>query len=201
MNYKEIIEYRESLNHRVILGGKLTAEEKEWLILNPTFNPLYDEEIYQKDIIQLIPKQQYSIVITLEHTSVKVSEMFPLIFGITKKDSILFDEDYEVRDINGTVTKAPVRMLGLLNFSKNPLQRLTYRCGSGKLGIEYGCEYYDPKTKLHKRESSKCHFGYAMKKEIVSDNVIRYNCKHPLAERHCFDSLIFTIEWEIDTKE
>ena len=45
MNYKESIEYRESLNHKVILGGKLTDEEKEWFVLNPTFNPLYDEEI------------------------------------------------------------------------------------------------------------------------------------------------------------
>ena len=174
----------------------MTDEEKEWFVLNPTFNPLYDEEIYQKDIIQLIPNQQYSIIITLECARAQVGEMFPLIIGITKKDSILFDEDYEVRDINGNAKKSPVRMLGLLNLSNNPLQRLTYRCGSGKIGIEYGCEYYDPRMKLHKRESSKCHFGYAMKKEIISENKVRYNCKHPLSDRYDFESLIFTVEWE-----
>ena len=197
MNFKENIEYRESLNRKVILGGKLNAEEKEWLIINPTFNPLYDKEIHQRDIIQLIPNQQYFIVITLEHTSVQADEMFPQFFGITKKDSILFDEHYEVRDINDTVKKAPVRILGLFNLCENPRQCFVYQCGSGKFGIGYGCEYYDTKMKLHKRESSKCHFGYAMKKEIISESKVRYNCKHPLAEQHDFASLIFTVEWEI----
>ena len=173
----------------------MTDEEKDWFVLNPTFNPLYDKEIYQKDIIKLIPSQQYSIIITLEHTSVRAGEMFPLIFGITKKDSILFDEDYVVRDNNGKIKKNPVRMLGLLNLSDKPLQSLIYKCGSGKIGIEYGCEYYDPKMNLYKRESSKCHFGYAMKKESVSENKVRYNCKHPLSDRYDFGSLIFTVEW------
>lgn len=201
VNFKENIEYRELLNHKVILGEKLTTEEKEWFILNPTFNPLYDNEIYQKDIIQLTPNQQYSIIITLEHTSAQADEVFPIISGITKKDSILFDEHYDVRDINGNVKKAPVRILGLLNLLKNPLQHLIYRCGSGKFDIGYGCEYYDPKMRLHKRESSKCNFGYAMKKEIISENKVRYSCKHPLDDRYDFSGLVFTVEWEISAND
>ncbi len=201
VNFKENIKYRESLNHRVILGEKLTAEEKEWFILNPTFNPLYDNEIYQKDIIQLVPNQQYSIIITLEHTGAQADEMFPIISGVTKKDCILFDEHYEVREVNDNVKKGPVRILWLMDLLKNPLQSHIYMCGSGKLDIKYGCEYYDPKVRLHKRESSICNFGYAMKKEIISENKVRYSCKHALDDRNDFSGLIFTVEWKISAND
>lgn len=196
MNFKENIKYYEMLNHKVIIGEKLTAKEKEWFSLNPMFNPLYDEEAYQKDVIELIPNQQYSISITLENTCFQsAAEMYPVICGITKKDGIILDEQYEVTDINGNIKKGPVRMLALLNIREYSKQSLVYKCESGRLGVKYGCEYFDPKMKLYRRESSECHYGYAMKKEIISNSMIRYTCKHPLAEKYDFLGFSFVIEY------
>ena len=184
------------LNHKAIIGEKLTAEEKAWFSLNPTFNPLYDEEIYQKDIIQLIPNQQYLISIILENTCFQSEEMYPVIYGITKKDSLILNEQYEVTDINGNIKKGSVRMLALLNTYEYSKQSLVYKCESGRFGVKYGCEYFDPKMKLYRREGSECHYGYAMKKEIISKRAVRYSCKHPLAEQHDFSGLSFIIEWK-----
>lgn len=191
MNHIEIIQQHVALTQKVLSGKKLTKDEKDWFATNPTFNEKYENPIYQKDVLSLSQNTSYNIKVTLEHIDDNV-DMIP-IFSIVLGKGKIHLESLVLE--GGSNNSSCVKSLGLFISKEQPTVSFVFETKNGYMRIEYQCEYYDPKMKLHKRETSVLNFGYGMKKEVVSENKIIYKCKHPLAEYGDFSSLVFSVEW------
>ena len=205
MDFIENIEYRQELNKKVAAGKKLTPSEKEWCKTNPVYNGKYTEPCYQRDIIQLSPNSSYNIKVTLEYSpndniffeivdvcSPNPEVTIPTIgipWGRGEIKAHIIDQNPEEK------TSKKVKFLGVLISKLRPTSSFVLNSEHGYMSIEYKHQYFKEKMKLYTRESSVLNFAYGMKKELVSDNKVRYTCKNPLADHGVFDDLIFSVEW------
>ena len=193
MNYKENIAYRQLLNQKVCNGYRCTKEEKLWFQVNPMYNPRYDEPRYQRDLIQLKPKQLYQIKVKIELLNHDLMRMIPLIGVAAGKGEIvtvnpLFDIDEKQTE------KYSTKLLGVLIDNDRPESQFTVKSQLGLVSVAYQCDYFDPYMKLEKRECSDgVNRLFAMNRKDISSNQVLYECKSPLKED--FDALVFSIEW------
>ena len=191
-HYIEEIAYEKKLYQKAIKGEKITSDERKWLLTHSSYNMEYGIIAYKTAIEQLETNTLYSIKIKVESISYK-DRICPTI-AVPVKSGWLFT-DFDVYNYDGKLNPSrKVRML-CVDFNESSEFIVDYRSSSGLLAVTYECDYYDEKMKLHKREASDgANLGFAMRKEIIDDNSVRYFCKSPLKDS--FDALVFTIEWK-----
>lgn len=165
-----------ALREKIISQKEITKDDRFWCQTNPAYNPKYTEPVYMADIISFLPNALYNVRVNVESTKEK-SAMYPVISVCAGKGEINFDG--EAVDLYGRVSKGRVKCLAC-TAEKSALK---VRSEFGYLGIEYGCNL----------GTSALNFTYGMKKEIITENKVRYFCKHP--DEDNFNTLIFTVEW------
>lgn len=192
-DYLNNINRRKEINTKWMRKEKVTKEDKEWCATNPTYNDRYGDSFYQEDIITLLPKQKYSITIEIESAPYG-DKMIPTI-GVAYGKGRIWGKTIDQE--TGQKVDFETKYLGVCLTKNQPTYSFNFVSQLGYLCVEYKCEYFDEISKVYVRQPSIMHYGYAMKKEIVSDNKLRYFCKHAKAEKNDFTSLIFTITWNL----
>ena len=193
MDFIENIRYRNKILKKCYSNIKISAEEKYWCRVNPTFNEKYDFPCYQKDVIKLLENTPYIITVTLEHLD-ENKIMIPHIGVAEGKGNIVAKREAE----NG-LKEFSTRILGVMISKDRPSSTFKFIAKNGYLAIEYECQYFDDKINTYRSEPSVLNFSYGMKKEIINENTCRFYCKYPLDEKCNFTSMIFTINWQIFT--
>ena len=199
MNYIEEINYRNQLLQRKINGGKISPEEKLWLETHPVYNQILGFPYLNRDIIQLKANGYYRVRIGVESRLVS-ERIHPIISVPGKKGSILVKN--ELFDCYGNkVAIRPVKVLGVLYNQDSTNAEFIYRSKLGLLEISYQCEFFDERMRCIRRESSNTgNTMFAMLREKIADNKLRYRCKFP--NNQDYNSYVFFVEWsEIDSKE
>ena len=192
-DYLYNVNRRKEINTKWMRKEKVTKEDREWCAINPTYNDRYGDSFYHKDIITLLPKQNYSITIEIESAPYG-DKMIPTI-GVAHGKGKIWGKtiDQETREEVDFETK----YLGVCLTENKPIYSFNFVSQLGYLCVEYKCEYFDEISKVHVRAPSILNYSYAMRKEIVGDNKIRYFCKHAKADKDDFTALTFTIAWDI----
>ncbi len=83
-------------------------------------------------------------------------------------------------------------MLGVDVNINNPRSTFEFQSALSLLSVHYECECYDESLKSFIMKSSLSIRSLAMRKEIISDNKVRYYCKSPNEES--FNAMIFSIK-------
>lgn len=193
MDYFQKIVIRENILGKASKGKRITEEEKEWLSTHPTYNIKYEPSQYYRVDVQNLNFTD-SCLLTVELESVAYEhKIFPVISVPNLQGSI--KTDFDVVDIYGNKNnKKIVKMLSVGIERDNPLCRFVYQSDLGLMAIHYECECYDQILKTHVIKSSFSMNDFAMKKEVISKNKIRYYCKSPFEEN--FDAMVFSVGWE-----
>lgn len=188
--YNEEIEYRDSLLEKACSGIKLSSEERLWLATHAVHNTRYGDGFFNVTVDHFEPNKWNNVKLTIESVNY-TKKIMPIIYLPDKKGKII--AECEVFDYYGNVSKKKfVRMLAL--ETTNDVYYLKCFSEQGIFSIGYKCDYYDEKMKLNIRESSFTgSLNFAMKRETVNDQCIRYYCKAPFSEN--FDALVFSVEW------
>lgn len=192
MDVKEEIAYREGILNKARKGQRISPEERLWLNTHRIINFSLGYPYLNTDIIQLCPNVDYKIRIQLENVNYP-GRIIPIITVPAGKGGI--KSDSSLTDYHGNVsTGNTVKMLGLLLDLHNKETEISYYSKLGLLGLSYQCDYWDDKQNLMiRKSSSSCAPHYALVREALSENKVRYCCKSPVSDD--YDSLVFTIEW------
>lgn len=192
MNHEEEINYRNKILFRVRNGDKISAEDRVWLATHRLYNRLMGYPYLNTDIIQLLPKVNYRVKIKVETLSYQ-KRILPVIAIPGGKGGIY--TNFALVDYNGNISKGkPVKMLGVLIDSEHDESEIAVCSHLGLLSVSFECEYFDEKQHLTIRKCSNVGDpNFAMIRETISENKIRYRCKIP--GNITFDSYVFTIEW------
>ena len=193
MDFIENIKQRNEISRKCFLGIKISAEEKYWCKVNPTFNEKYDFPCYQKDVIKLLESTSYVITVTLEHLD-ENKIIIPHIGVAEGKGNIVAK-----REAGNGWEEFSTKILGVMISKDRPSSTFKFIAKNGYLAIEYECQYFDGNTQTYRSEPSVLNFSYGMKKEVIDESTCRFFCKHPLDEKCNFTSMIFTINWKIFT--
>lgn len=192
-NYQEEIQYRKEILDKVRNGNKVTVAERRWLQTHPVYNRMLDYPYINTDIISLEPNVKYRVRVNFESATYS-GRIIPGITVPLGEGGIL--TDFSVIDIRGRETaRKPIKMLGCQIDPERREIEFLYWTRIGLMGIWYECEYFDDKQRLMIRQSSNTgNAGYAMIRELLAENKIRYRCKIPTKDS--FDGLVFSIKWE-----
>ena len=195
MNYKDNIEYRNSIEEKAYNREKITESEKWWLRSNPVFNPRFDFGCYQRDIIKFKENRDITVTITSLNCKDKTKIFRPAI-GVVGKGSIKVNS--QLLDIDGKAVdcKETRILIPLFNETRNST---TVRVSSkaGLISVWYQCEYYDESVKAYTIEMSDgANLSYGMKKQLISDNEFLYHCKSPTDSTDNFDVYAFSVKIE-----
>lgn len=194
MNYKENIRYRETIMKKAYAGEKWTKEEREWSLSNPLYNPKYEYEVLQKDIINLAPKQEYEVKVKIKTLNYHDGMFIPVIGVATGKGYI--KTDLQLLDIDGKeVDYQKTKILGLMINDKDSEATSTFSSDTGLMSVGYECDYYNSRSKIHVRAGSNANYAFGMIKVQISDNEVEYRCKLPFELKSPFDAMIFTVKW------
>lgn len=187
-DYEKEIEYRNSLYNS---GRKLTPEERSWLGTHPLYNCRFGFPILNVAVEKLEPKKWYLITVNAESVAHE-GEIGPFIEVSGLKGKII--ADFELVDYRGNISLGkPVKILSS-DLYEGECFTVKYFSDLGFLSVGYGCDYFDTVMNLHMSEkSSTWNADFAMKREEISSNKVRYYCKEPMSDS--FDAIIFTVEW------
>ncbi len=187
-DYEKEIEYRNSLYSS---GRKLTAEERIWLGTHSLYNLRFGFPILNVAVEKLEPQKWYLITVRAESVAHE-EKIGPFIEVSGLKGKII--ADFELVDYKGNISLGkPVKMLSCDLYEGESFM-VKYFSKSGFLSVGYWCDYFDTAVNLHKSESSSTrNTDFAMKREEISGNKVRYCCKEPMYDS--FDAIIFTAEW------
>ena len=190
-NYEEEIIYREQILQKVRNGIKPTPAERIWAVTHPVYNRRLGFPFFNVAIESFEPNKWYLLRIKVEAIAYD-DRIIPIIYVPAGKGRII--TDFELEDISGNVSRGvPVKMLGL-ESKQHQNSEVKYLSKLGLLSVSYGCDYFDEKPNLHKRESSSTgNPDFAMIRQIVNEHMVRYRCKSPVGDS--FDAMVFTIEW------
>ena len=192
MDYKEEISYREELLKKVHKGNKLTPDERVWAVTHPVYNRTMGYPILNVAIEKLGSEKWFLLKINIE--SINYDRMIgPIIYVPAGKGSII--TSFEVENLSGQKSIGkPIKMLSLLSNKQNKTAEVKYQSKLGILSVSYECDYFDKSVNLLLRQSSDTgHPYFAMQREVISNNKVKYYCKDPCTDT--FDALIFSIEW------
>lgn len=189
--HEEEIKIREYIIQKAHKGEKITAEERLWLQTHSVYNWKLDYPYYNVVIENIEPSKWYKLKIIIE--SINYDNYLRYALHIHDKEGKIIGDGI-ITDINGNITKKKFVKMLVFDVNPNETNEVYIYSSIGALSIVYGCDYYDPLVKLHKRElSSTWNPNFAMVREEIKDNKVRYRCKSPLSDS--FDALVFTVEW------
>ena len=195
MNFKESIKYRETLIKKVYDGEKMLQADRLWLLSNPIYNPIYDDEVLKGDILNLTPNQEYEINVKIKELNYYDGIFIPVIGipigkGDIKTEFCLLNLDEKEVKCQNT------KMLAVMIDDKIKTAKFRFVSELGLMSILYKCEYYDPKMKVRIRANSdNPNRAFGMRKFWISDNEIEYRCKSPVELLSPFDAMVFSVQW------
>ena len=195
MNYKENINYRRSIEKKVMEKIKLTDEEKIWLSTNPRYNEKYSFPCLQRDIIAIPKNREINMVIS-ELKNQDKTKIFRPVIGVVGKGKIKVAVelyDYDMRHCNSKETSI---LIPLFNRNRDTVSVRIYS-ELGLISVAYQCEYYDERMRLRVCEMSDgAKLSYGMKRCDISEKEFAYLCKSPTVSNDNFDSYTFSIKTE-----
>ncbi len=197
MNLEEEIRFRNNIMKRIRSGEKVSLEERTWLVTHRVFNFDLGPPFLNFDIIQLLPNRKYIVRLRIEKLNYN-QRIIPIVVVPGGKGGIF--ADFPIVDLNGKATTKNVKMLGLLLDLNRNESTFAYRSEIGLIGICYECDYFDTKQQLNIRKSSNTGApNFAMLRENISDNKVKYKCKLPFNNN--FEDFAFSVEWFLNTSE
>lgn len=198
MNYDEEINYRNRILARIRDGKKITSEDRLWLVTHRIINRVLGYPYINTDVIHLQQNVNYLIRVNVEKLTYP-NRIIPVITVPGGKGRIIANS--ALVDHNGNIsTKEAVKMLGVMVDSNHNEAEFTYQSNLGLLGISYECDYFDSRQHIMLRKNSCVgDSNFAMLREVLADNKMRYRCKVPTNKN--FDSFVFSIEWNKEAKK
>jgi len=185
--HEEELKTREQIMNK----DKITKEDRLWLITHSLYNWKLGYPYYNDVIENIEPSKWYKLKMIVE--AINYDNYLRYALHIHDKEGKIIGDGI-ITDINGNVTKKKFVKMLVFDVNPNETNEVYIYSSIGALSIVYGCDYYDPLVKLHKRElSSTGNALFAMIREEIKDNKVRYRCKSPLSDS--FDALVFTAEW------
>ncbi len=171
---------------------KLLPEERNWLKTHPAYNQELGYPYLIKDILHLDTNVWYAIKLRIESSDYN-DRIIPIISSPAERGQIV--PVTELTDLSGNkVLGRPAKSFEFLWEPDNDIIQIKFRSSSGLLAIEYLCDYFDKEANMKIRcRSLSSNFAFAMHKEIIKNNAVRYFCKAPTANK--FDALVFTVQW------
>ena len=192
-DYLYNINTRKSIDTKWMRKEKVTKEDREWCATNPIYNEMYGESFYQRDVISLLPNHKYSVTVEIESAPYG-DGMIPMM-GIAYGKGKLWGQSIDID--TGKTIDFDTKCLGVVLTKNQQLYLFNFVSQLGYMCVEYKNEFFDENSKVYVREPSTLNYAYAMKKEMVGENKVRYFCKHAKAEKNDFTALIFTITWNL----
>ena len=191
MNIEEEIWFRNNIMERIRSGQKVSSEERMWLATHRVYNFNLGPPFLNFDILQLLPNRKYIVRVRIEKLNYN-KRIIPIVIVPGGKGGIF--ADFPMVDLNGKAATKDVKMLGLLLDLNRNESTFAYRSEIGLIGICYECDYFDTKQQLNIRKSSNTGSpNFAMLRESISDNKVKYNCKLPFDNN--FEDFAFSVEW------
>jgi len=185
--HEEELKTREQIMNK----DKITKEDRLWLITHSLYNWKLGYPYYNDVIENIEPSKWYKLKMIVE--AINYDNYLRYALHIHDKEGKIIGDGI-ITDINGNITKKKFVKMLVFDANPNEINEVYIYSSIGALSIVYGCDYYDPLVKLHKRElSSTWNPNFAMIREEIEDNKVRYRCKSPLSDS--FDALVFTAEW------
>ena len=189
MDINENIKAREELKEKSRKGQKLLIEERAWLLENPVYNE--KDKLLKRDILLLPAGKKTILRITIESVCFSGKSICPAVGSVDPKGRIQTDCILLGRD--GAPT-GHTSARGLTIGADSSPAEFDFQSKNGLLSVNYECDYYDTLTKRHTGGSSAgASNAYGMKKEVLSETKVRYNCRSPIDQT--FGALVFTVEW------
>lgn len=191
MNYIEEIEYRKAIRSK---NGKITKEEQEWCMTHVCYNELMGYPYIYFDVLNIKSNVLYKVCVNFEKNMFN-GNVFVDITVPCRKGYILFDG--YIIDRKGEVShNKKVNMIEFEYCKYEPKQYVKYISYQGLIEIKYKCLKIITNPEPNKfYDISYPYNCFAMKKEIISNNKLRYYCKNPESDDD-FDSIIFTVSLE-----
>lgn len=185
MLVQEEIAYRDSIMKKAYNKQKITPEERIWLITHPLYHLTLGAPFLSEDILKVSPNVLYTVKIKQE---LVMCENMPVpIIGVPP---------HKKGYIHMNSLEKPVKILGLIFDGISEPIEVKLKTPDGFVSIGYEYTYYDELQHITVCQKSNSHLGFAMKKEILSDNKILYHCKLPNdKESNCFEKYVFSIEF------
>lgn len=169
---KENIARRNALMGRLGKGETLSLEERLWLHANPIYSPRYGKPYIVADMLPLEPGQEYAITVSCladdQNHPIVPTFTIPFEKGGYLHLAAVAKSDQDFRKMRDS-TKFSMRMISGITAV------LRCRSDSGILMVSYQGWVPDNQPMPLWFESIRCP-RFAMEREILSDNMVRYGC-------------------------
>ena len=177
---------------KVKSGAKISKEERFFLETTPAYNSVLGYPYLLKDVVNINSSDEVSLSVVVESISYN-EKIIPVISVPAQKGMI--STSFELFNYKGELSKDnKTKALGVDLSDEHKSTVVQYKSDLSLLAVNYECWCYNMILKKTLPESSMCgKINYAMSKEVVSENKIRYFCKSP--DSDSFDAMVFTVEW------
>ena len=183
---------RNEILKKVKSGAKISKEERFFLETTPAYNSALGYPYLLKDVVNINSSDEVSLSVVVESISYD-EKIIPVISVPAQKGMI--STSFELFNYKGELSKDnKTKVLGVDLSDEHKSTVVQYKSDLSLLAVNYECWCYNMILKKTLPESSMCgKTNYAMSKEVVSENKIRYFCKSP--DSDSFDAMVFTVEW------
>ena len=192
MIQNDIHTQRNEILKKVKSGAKISKEERFFLETTPAYNSALGYPYLFKDVVNINSSDEVTISVVVESISYN-EKIIPVISVPAQKGMI--STSFELFNYKGELSKDnKTKVLGVDLSDEHKSTVVQYKSDLSLLAVNYECWCYNMILKKTLPESSMCgKTNYAMSKEVVSENKIRYFCKSP--DSDSFDAMVFTVEW------
>lgn len=192
MIQNDIHTQRNEILKKVKSGAKISKEERFFLETTPAYNSALGYPYLLKDVVNINSSDKVSLSVVVESISYD-EKIIPVISVPAQKGMI--STSFELFNYKGELSKDnKTKVLGVDLSDEHKSTVVQYKSDLSLLAVNYECWCYNMILKKTLPESSMCgKTNYAMSKEVVSENKIRYFCKSP--DSDSFDAMVFTVEW------
>ena len=192
MIQNDIHTQRNEILKKVKSGAKISKEERFFLETTPAYNSVLGYPYLLKDVVNINSSDEVSLSVVVESISYD-EKIIPVISVPAQKGMI--STSFELFNYKGELSKDnKTKVLGVDLSDEHKSTVVQYKSDLSLLAVNYECWCYNMILKKTLPESSMCgKTNYAMSKEVVSENKIRYFCKSP--DSDSFDAMVFYVEW------
>ena len=192
MIQNDIHTQRNEILKKVKSGAKISKEERFFLETTPAYNSALGYPYLLKDVVNINSSDEVSLSVVVE--SISYDEKIIPVISVPAQKGII-STSFELFNYKGELSKDnKTKVLGVDLSDEHKSTVVQYKSDLSLLAVNYECWCYNMILKKTLPESSMCgKTNYAMSKEVVSENKIRYFCKSP--DSDSFDAMVFTVEW------
>ncbi len=193
-NYQKEIEKRAFILNKVRNKTKISPDERLWLMTHSVYNQKLGNDAFNISVEHIKPNEWFLVKVRVESVS-HDGRIIPILSAVpAKKGQIV--ADFGMCNYNGElIENKTIKAIGFELRDIDFEYEVRFFSDLGLISVQYECDYFDLKQKLNKREASGSgNPDFAMKRQEIDQNTVRYYCKSPNA--NSFDALIFTVHWE-----